>query len=104
MAIKKTATKVIEEALKPEKVKPINKNLITVYIKEGDVETTLTGEDLIEILSTYKPAKINVKTVITVSKGDKSFVKVYNVHQAKRLLNNPINIMLLNRYAIEKLN
>lgn len=100
MATKKTANKVIEE----EKPKAINKNLITVDIKEGDIELTLKGEDLIEILSNYKPSKINVKTVITVSKGDKSFVRVYNVHQAKRLLNNPINIMLLNRYAIEKLN
>jgi hypothetical protein len=101
MATKKTIKEVIKIKATP---KEIVDDLFTVEIKEGDLMTVFKGDNLEEILLNYKPFKITAKTVLTVSKGMKSFTKVYNVHQAKRLLTNPINIMLLNKYAETKLN
>ena len=97
MAKKKT------DVVTTQEVKPKAKAL------DYKVKVELSGEiyesetnDITEYIFGLKPKKICTKTIVSVTKGGRTFTKVLNVFQARRLFNNRLTTFLLERQAKTK--
>lgn len=76
----------------------------TVEINVNDKITILSGNSIVDIIAEFKPGKVSTKTIVTITKGNKTLERVYNVFQAKRLFSHPINSIVLEKFAQTKLN
>ena len=92
----KTKTDVVAK----QEVEPKAKTLdYSITIQIGDEVSNIETNDLEEVIANFKPTKLCGKIAFTIKKGNKTFVKLYTVFQARRLFNNNVSAMILAKYA-----
>lgn len=109
---KKAPTKKVKEILQTiENAKIEDNGLVdtitgtyVVTISVSDEFFTTQTDNIAEAVLSFVPSKLNSKTVVEIEKGDKRFVKIFNVFQARRLFCNKLVAELLERDAKLRLN